>query len=79
VEALPGPFAREAALALAGESTYWSFTSSDDKARLTWHLSGTLPDWSGTPLALVVLLEEENENLAHAVGQELIQTALQPK
>jgi hypothetical protein len=79
VEALPGPFARDAALALAGENTYWSFTSSDDEERLTWHLSGTLPDWSGTPLALVILLEDDNEILAKTIGQELLQTALQPK
>jgi hypothetical protein len=79
VEALPGPFAREAALALAGESTYWSFTSSDHEARLTWHLSGTLPDWSGTPLALVILLEVENETSAKTIGQDLLLTALQPK
>jgi hypothetical protein len=64
---------------LAGENTYWSFTSSDDEERLTWHLSGTLPDWSGTPLALVILFEDDNEILAKTIGQELLQTALQPK
>jgi hypothetical protein len=79
VEALPGPFARETALALAGENPYWMYTGIMDDPQITWHLAGTLPDWSGTPLALVVLLEQDSLVLARAIGQELLQTALQPK
>jgi hypothetical protein len=78
VEALPGPFARETALAFAGENPFWSYTSVTNDPPLTWHIAGTLPDWSGTPLALVVLLEEDNRPLASEMGQELLDTALQP-
>ena len=78
VEAVPGPFAREAALAFAGENPYWSYTSVANDPPLTWHLAGTLPDWSGTPLALVVLLEENNRPLADAIGKSIFKTALQP-
>jgi hypothetical protein len=78
VEALPAPFARETAQALAGENPYWSYTSKAGKTPLTWYLAGTLPDWSGTPLALVVLLEENNQTLAEEIGGELLNTALQP-
>jgi cell division protein FtsW (lipid II flippase) len=78
VEALPAPFAREATQALAGENPYWSYTSATSKAPLTWYLAGTLPDWGGTPLALVVLLEENNQRLAEEIGGELINMALQP-
>ena len=78
VEALPAPFARETAQALARENPYWSYTSVTSKAPLTWYLAGTLPDWGGTPLALVVLLEENNQRLADEIGGELINMALQP-
>lgn len=78
VEALPGPFARETARAIAGENPYWSYTGVSTDPPLTWHLAGTLPDWSGTPLALAVLLEENNRPLASAIGKSLLSTALQP-
>jgi cell division protein FtsW (lipid II flippase) len=77
VEALPGPFARETAQALADKNPYWSFTGTADKTPLTWYLAGTLPDWSGTPLALVVVLEENNSILAETIGQKVLDKALQ--
>jgi hypothetical protein len=78
VEVLPGPFARDTALALAGGNPYWSFTSPADEIDITWHLAGTLPDWNGTPLALVIALEDNDLALAKVIGQELLHTALQP-
>ena len=78
IEALPGPFARETALALAGEDPYWSFNGTGNDPPLTWYLAGTLPDWSGTPLALIVVLEENNSTLAKIVGQSLLGLALLP-
>lgn len=77
-EAVPGPFARETALALASENPYWSFIGVTNDPPLTWYLAGSLPDWSGTPLALVVLLEENNRPLAGEIGKSLLDTALQP-
>lgn len=78
VEALPGPFARESAQALAGKSPYWVYTNTDEHAELTWYLAGTLPDWNGTPLALVLLLEENNHTLVNTIGQSLLGAALKP-
>jgi len=78
VEAVPGPFARETALSLASKNTYWDFTGTDEEIPVTWYLAGTLPDWNGTPLALVVTLEEERLVLAKMIGQELLERALQP-
>jgi len=77
-ESLPGPFARETALTLADKNPYWGFTGVDEDNPLTWYLAGTLPDWSGTPLALVILLEENNPAMANSIGQSLLKTALQP-
>jgi len=45
---------------------------------ITWYLAGTLPGWQGTPLALVVVLEEDNSRLAEFIGQSLMNEALQP-
>jgi len=45
---------------------------------ITWYLAGTLPDWQGIPLALVVTLEEDNSLLAELFGQTLMKEALQP-
>ena len=78
VESLPGPFTRETAQELAGENPYWSFTGIADETPLTWYLAGTLPDWSGTPLGLVVVIEENNLVLAKSVGQNLLPVALLP-
>jgi hypothetical protein len=45
---------------------------------VTWYLGGTLPDWQGVPLALAVLLEEDNPSLAEAIGQGVLEAALHP-
>lgn len=51
---------------------------SSDKTTVTWYLAGTLPDWQGTPLALVVVLEEYNPKAAGEIGFTVLQAALQP-
>jgi hypothetical protein len=78
IETLPESDVHETAQALAGEHPYWSFASVADNTQITWYLAGTLPDWSGSPLALVVLLEKDNPARASQIGGELIQMALQP-
>jgi hypothetical protein len=78
IETLPSPFARETALALAGDNPYWSFTSVSEDTPVTWYLAGTLPDWNGTPLALVILLEDHNRILAEVIAQKVLGEALQP-
>jgi hypothetical protein len=35
----------------------WSTTVSSPGQQLTWYVAGTLPEWQGPPLAVVVLLE----------------------
>jgi membrane peptidoglycan carboxypeptidase len=44
---------------------------------VTWYQAGTLPTWNGAPLALIVLLEEDNPEVAVVIGQAMIQAALQ--
>jgi hypothetical protein len=43
---------------------------------VSWYLGGTLPTWEGAPLALAVLLEEDNPALAEAIGQDIFREAL---
>ncbi|MDK1118322.1 MAG: FtsW/RodA/SpoVE family cell cycle protein [Anaerolineae bacterium] len=71
--------AHETAQTLAGDKLYWSFTSEPggDPA-ITWYLAGTLPEWKGTPLILVVLLEENNPKLAGRIGEKLLDSAIGP-
>jgi cell division protein FtsW (lipid II flippase) len=45
---------------------------------ITWYLAGTLPGWQGTPLALVIAIEEDNPSFTEYLGQTLMQEALQP-
>jgi cell division protein FtsW (lipid II flippase) len=44
---------------------------------LTWFLAGTLPGWNGTPLALALVLEEDNPALAEEIGHAVLRAALQ--
>jgi len=54
------------------ERTYWQFIDADEEANITWLLAGTPTNWQGTPLALVVLLEEYNPELAEEIAMILL-------
>jgi hypothetical protein len=53
---------------------YWSHTgqASTNETVITWLIAGTLPNWGGTPLVLIVTLEEDNIFLAEHIRQELL-------
>lgn len=59
---------------------YWEHVGQavQDDTVITWFLGGTVPRWQGTPLALAVVLEENNTFLAERIGQELLESALNP-
>ncbi len=44
----------------------------------TWYLAGTLPNWKGTPLVAVILLEGNSPAGTEAIGAQLLQTAIMP-
>jgi hypothetical protein len=62
------------------DSPIWQFTglAQTEKGPVTWFLSGTNREWQGIPLALVVVLEEDNPELAASLGDQLMETTLQP-
>jgi hypothetical protein len=65
---------------------FWETESrSNEKEKFfAWFVAGTLPNWQGTPLTLVVLLEEDNApplqdlRSANSIGEALLNEALQP-
>ncbi len=78
-EVLQPEAANEAALFFIEEGKpFWSYTSRSvhEETSITWLLAGTLPDWQGTPLTLVVALEENNLQLAGAIAEDLIGAVL---
>ena len=66
-------------LMVDGES-YWMHVgqAEDDETPVTWFIGGTPPNWQASPLVVVVLLEESNAQLAQSIGEELLETAMNP-
>jgi cell division protein FtsW (lipid II flippase) len=56
----------------------WSGLAGQAERTVSWSMIGTPPGWQGTPLAVVVLLEDPNHQWATYIGQELLASALQP-
>jgi Cell cycle protein/Penicillin binding protein transpeptidase domain/Penicillin binding protein A dimerisation domain len=69
------------------ELSIWQVVSAGDEGvgnsresnpGYAWFIGGTLPDWGGVPLAVAVLLEENNPQRALEMGQSILQSAMQP-
>jgi len=45
---------------------------ANPKAGLTWLTAGTLDSWQGSPLVLVILLEQDNPALAEQIGLDIL-------
>ncbi|MBC7875901.1 MAG: FtsW/RodA/SpoVE family cell cycle protein [Anaerolineales bacterium] len=79
LEVIQAEAADEAALSFIVEGKpYWSHIgqANVDKTIVTWLLAGTLPNWSGTPLVLVITLEESNILLAQEIRNNILDAAL---
>lgn len=46
---------------------------------ITWYLAGTLPTWTGAPFSMAIILEEDDPQEALAIGQAMMEAALQIK
>jgi hypothetical protein len=83
VQVYPAGTANAAAGSLASERLpIWQSLATAPNGpgrQVTWYLAGTLPGWSGAPMALAILLEESDPAQAEAIGQALMQAALQPR
>ena len=47
-----------------------------DEDTITWYLAGTTPGWQGVPLALAVILEEDDPQAAIEIGSTVLDTIL---
>jgi cell division protein FtsW (lipid II flippase) len=56
----------------------WNARVSQANQNFSWSLGGTLPNWQGAPLAVVVLLEENDPGGAGLIGQTLLEMAIHP-
>ena len=60
---------------------YWQSTAvavNGSEPPVTWYLGGTLPTWQGVPLAVAVLIEEDDPALATVIGQAVLKAVMQP-
>ncbi len=66
-------------LAGAG-SPFWQTTARAHTAEgeLTWFIGGTVPKLSGAPLAIALVLEEDNPQLANLIGTSVLEAAISP-
>ncbi len=71
----------------ASEGSIWQVVAAGDrgvgytwesKQGYAWYTGGTLPDWQGVPLAIAVILEENNPARVVAMGQSMLQAAMHP-
>lgn len=66
--------------ALEGEpGPFWWVTgeSGGSSAKgVTWLIGGTTPGWQGTPLGVVILLEDNAPGLAESIGRNLLAAAI---
>jgi cell division protein FtsW (lipid II flippase) len=79
LEVIQAEAAREAAIAFAiPGKPYWRHVgqSSTEQTAITWLIAGTLPDWQGAPLVLVVTLEEGNAALAEFIAESMFNAGL---
>jgi hypothetical protein len=55
----------------------WEIVFSPSGEDLTWYLAGTSPSAGlGIPLSLVLVLEEQNQELAVGIGRTVLETAI---
>jgi hypothetical protein len=61
------------------EQPFWSYIgqASVEQTDITWLIAGTMPDWGGTPLVLVITLEEDNTMLARNLRDMLLRELIQ--
>jgi len=81
VQVFSSSSATSAALALMvkGQPLWrWSGTAGTATKPFVWAIGGTLSAWQGSPLAIVVLLEDADQQSAAYISQQVLVAAMQP-
>ncbi len=77
--ALPGlDTAQSASLLASSTLPGWSLASTGltESGKVNWFIAGTPAEWKGTPVVMVVALEDATSNLAVIIGTELFNAAV---
>jgi cell division protein FtsW (lipid II flippase) len=53
-----------------------SNAKTSNNETITWFIGATTSNWQGTPLALAVLLEQDNPEKAYNIGEQILYTTL---
>jgi cell division protein FtsI/penicillin-binding protein 2 len=64
-----------------GELPVWDAVGAaqtEDGKPVTWYISGTVDSWQGSPLALVLAMEENAPELAVRIGRQTMSSAINP-
>jgi cell division protein FtsW (lipid II flippase) len=80
-DAIPASKADEVAASLIEEGgSYWGQIgeAESEESPVTWFIGGTPPNWQATALVAVVLLEDDNAQLAREIGSALLTSAMNP-
>lgn len=69
---------RVAELLAVDDRPYWQALASAHNGTdvIHWYLAGTLESWEGSPLAMALVLEEVDVELAAEIGAQMLQAAL---
>jgi cell division protein FtsW (lipid II flippase) len=81
MQALPAEETNQAVSSLSSaDIPVWETVAAhtEGQSSVSWYVAGTLPNWGGTPLALAVLIEEDNAQQVQAIGRTILRNALQP-
>jgi membrane peptidoglycan carboxypeptidase len=80
-EAISPAKADAAAASLVDDGqSFWSQVgeAESEESPVTWFMGGTPPNWQATPMVVVVLLEDDNAQLAEEIGSTLLTAAMNP-
>jgi hypothetical protein len=75
----PGQAAARTNPLISDNSSIWEYTTEVQQATnqpVNWYVAGTTPEWGGPPMALALVLEEGDPQLAAQIGRSILQTAL---
>jgi cell division protein FtsW (lipid II flippase) len=69
-----------AQLLQVSQEPYWESMGRFESRSLplVWYLGGTLPSWQGTPLAIAVVIESDQPELAQKAGRGILEAATEP-
>ena len=60
------------------ESVSTAYDALDPDRPVSWYVAGTMAEWAGSPLVLVVMIEDDNPELVKDIGRTFLEKVLYP-